>query len=178
MCTIEKLALQGNVDLDYSAMMFQNHLVHIRNQHIREIVSDCIRVSGRMEYVATVCGIDFINDTKAHTLNAAWYSLESMTKPVIWIVNNMEVGEEFGKIVPLLKKKVKSVIVLGGGNGALSLFSDYVERVYTANHIEDAVELAYTIGKQGDTVLFSLAGGYDEEHKQKGKLFTETVKKL
>jgi UDP-N-acetylmuramoylalanine--D-glutamate ligase len=176
MSTVEKLALQGSINADDSILLFQNQLINLRHQHIREIMSD---VPCRMEHVATVCGIDFINDAKADNLNAAWYSLESMTKPVIWIVNNMEADRRLEKIVPLLRKKVKAVILLGGQNSLSSVFSDHVERVYKAQHIEHAVELAYTVGTQGDAVLFSPAGGgYDEDYRKKGELFATAVKKL
>jgi UDP-N-acetylmuramoylalanine--D-glutamate ligase len=176
MSTIEKLALQGGVDMDNSILMFQNHLLHVRNQHIREMVSDYIHVSGRLENVATVSGIDFINDSKADNLNAVWYSLESMTKPVIWIVNDVEINEKFEKIIPLLRKKVKAVILLNGQNSLSSHFSGYVERVYKAHHIEHAVELAHTVGMRGDAVLFSFVGS--KNHNQTGKSFSNAVKNL
>ena len=129
MNTVEKLELQNGVNMENRALLFQKRLVNLRHQHIRDIMSDYIHVSGRMEYVATVCGVDFINDTKADNLNAVWYSLESMTKPVIWIIAPPSPPEGggvaphihlfggdwagFEKIVPLLKKKVKAVILLG-----------------------------------------------------------------
>ena len=179
MNTIERLALQGNVNTYNSTLLFQNKLLYVRNQHIRDIMSDYVRVSCRMEHIATVCGIDFINDTKADSLNAVWYSLESMTKPIIWIVNNMEVKSGFEKIIPLLKKKVKSVILLGHQNGASSVFSDYVERVYRAENMEHAVELSYTVGIQGDAVLFAPASdGQNKDNEQKGELFSAVVKRL
>jgi UDP-N-acetylmuramoylalanine--D-glutamate ligase len=179
MSTIDQLALQGSVDMDYSAMLFNERLLRVRNQHIRDIMSDYLYVACRMELVATVCGIDFINDAKANNLNAAWYSLENMTKPVIWIVNNIGYKEGFEKIIPLLKDKIKVIILLGNQNGSSSVFSDYVERVYKAGNIEHAVELAYTVGIQGDAVLFSpAADGYDEDYKQTGGLFSAAVKRL
>jgi UDP-N-acetylmuramoylalanine--D-glutamate ligase len=181
MSTIEQLASQGNVHANRNALLFRNQLLQVRNQHIRDIMSDYRHVACRMEYVATVCGIDFINDAKADNLNAAWYSLESMEKPVIWIVNNVDAEEGFDKIVPLLRKKVKAVILLGQTGSLPSVFSNYVERVYKANQIEDAVEWAYAIGIQGDAVLFSPAGGeYSalEDYKQQGYMFSSIVKKL
>jgi UDP-N-acetylmuramoylalanine--D-glutamate ligase len=179
MSTIEKLALQGSVNMDNSTLLFHDQLVHVRKQHIRDIVSDYLHAPCRMEHVATICGIDFINDARADNLNAAWYSLESMTKPIIWIVNNIEIKEDIGKIIPLLQNKVKAVILLNGQNSTASVFSNYVERIYKAQHIEHAVELAYTIGIPGDAVLFSPSGGeHDEDYKQKGELFSITVKKI
>jgi UDP-N-acetylmuramoylalanine--D-glutamate ligase len=179
MNTIEKLALQGTADMDNSVLLFQNHLVHVRNQNIKDIVSDYIHVAGRMEHVATIGGIDFINDVKANNINALWYSLESMTKPVIWIVNNMEATAEFEKIVPLLRRKVKAVILLAGQNSISSVFFNYVERVYRAYDIEHAVELSYTVGLPGDAVLFSPSGdSFNEDYEQKGALFSAAVKKL
>jgi len=179
MSIIEQLALQGSVDMSLSAQLFNERLVHVRNQHIRDIMSDCFRSSCRMEYVATVCGIDFINDAKADNLNAAWYSLESMTKPVIWITNSMEAEAGFEKIAPLLRKKVKAVILLGHADNLPSVFSNYVERVYKAGNIEHAVELAYTVGIQGDVTLFTPANdGYNEDYKQRGDQFAFAVKRL
>jgi len=242
MNTVEKLALQNGVDMDNSILLFQNRLVNLRHQHIREIMSDYLHVSGRMEHVVTVGGIDFINDTKADSLNATWYSLENMTKPVIWITdlryetcdmrfetNDIEfnvahrtshiASPSFEKIIPLLKKKVKAVILLDddrlratdyglpiqhrdadplfprrgkstefhrASNSLVSnvanrksQIANHVERVYTAHHIEHAVELAYTVGIPGDVVLFSPAGGeHNENYKHNGDLFSAAVKKL
>ena len=179
MSTIEQLALQGSANTSYDTLLFNERLVHVRNQHIRDILSDCLHTSCRMEYVATVCGIDFINDAKAVNLNAAWYSLESMTKPVIWIVNSMDADAGFEKIAPLLRKKVKAVILLGHADNLSSVFSNYVERVYKAGNIEHAVQLAYTVGIQGDTVLFTPAtGGDNENYKQRGDSFAVAVKRL
>ena len=179
MSTIDQLALQGSVDMNHSALLFQNQLLQVRNQHIRDIMSDYFHVACRMELVATVYGIDFINDAKADNLNAAWYSLESVTKPIIWIVNSMKTGEGFEKIARLLRKKVKAVILLDHTDNLPSIFSNYIERVYKARNIEHAVELAYTVGVQGDAVLFSPAAAeYDEDYKQKGELFSTAVKKL
>ena len=181
MSTIEQLALQGSVDTNHSAQIFRSKLLQVRNQQIRDIMSDYMNVACRMEYVATVCGVDFINDAKADNINAAWYSLESMEKPVIWIVNNMESEDGFDKIVPLLQKKVKAVILLGHTNTMPSVFSNYVERVYKADQIEDAVEWAYTIGTQGDAVLFSPANdryAVYENYQQQGEMFASVVKRL
>ena len=174
MNTVEKLALQSDVNMDNSILLFQNRLVNLRHQHIRDIMSDYLHVSGRMEHVVTVCGIDFINDTKADNLNATWYSLESMTKPVIWITAppSPPEGGDVEKIIPLLKKKVKAVILLDDSapntlvsNVAhrTSQITNYVDRVYTAHHIEHAVELAYTVGIPGDAVLFSPAAPQKED---------------
>ena len=179
MNTIEKLALQGSFDTNHSAILFNNRLLDVRNQHIRDIMSDNLHASCRMEHVATVCGIDFINDARAGNLNAAWYSLESMIKPVVWVVNNVDAENGFEKIVPLLRKKVKAIILLGHTNNLPSVFSNYVERIYKAENIEHAVELAYTVGTHGDAVLFSpAAGGYHEDYKQKGETFSSAVKRL
>jgi UDP-N-acetylmuramoylalanine--D-glutamate ligase len=179
MSTIEQLVSQGSVDMNHNAMLFNERLLYARHQHIREIMSDYWHVASRMEHVATVCGIDFINDAKADNLNAAWYSLENMTKPVIWIVNNVKTSEGFDKIARLLRKKVKAVILLGHTDNVPSIFSNYIESVYKASSIEHAVELAYTVGFQGDAVLFSPAAGeYNEDHEQTGRLFSAAVKRL
>ena len=179
MSTIEKLALQGNVNMDERVLLFREQLLQVRNQNIRDIVSDFSPAPCRLELVATICGIDFINDTKAGNINALWYSLESMTKPTILIVNNMEVKDGFSKIIPLLQTKVKAVILLDAQSNMSSFFTNYVERVYKAQNIEHAVEMAYTISLPGDAVLFSPAcSGYDDDYIQKGELFSTTVKKL
>jgi UDP-N-acetylmuramoylalanine--D-glutamate ligase len=179
--TLEKLALQGYRDPFGDVASFRGKLVSLRKQYIREIMSDYIQVEKRLEYIASVCGIDFINDANACSFNASWYSLENMHKPVIWIVNNVASASTFDRLIPLIHSKVKAVIVLSQEILRRSAFSDHVERVYQMEQIEDAVSLAYTIGKSGDAVLFSPANSnklcfFNEN--QKIDRFVQAVKNL
>ncbi|MDR0364487.1 MAG: hypothetical protein LBH92_05670 [Bacteroidales bacterium] len=156
--TLEKLASQGILDFENQFMEnIERKLVHAHRQTIRDIFSDYIHVSDRIEYVATIFGMDFINDAKSLSANAAWYTLESIEKPIIWIINEInETDDDFEKIIPLIRKKVKAIILLGHKSAHTSHFlADHVEGIYRLKNIEQAVEFAYTIGDHGDAIVFS-----------------------
>ena len=85
----------------------------IRKEKIREAVTDFQSLEHRMEYVATVRGIDFINDSKATNVNSTWYALESMEKPVVLILGGLDKGNDYSLIEELVKEKVKAIVCLG-----------------------------------------------------------------
>lgn len=182
--TLEKLALQGNPDFNRQMnASFAEKLIHARKQSIRDIFSDYTNVSNRLEHVATIFGMDFVNDAKASNVNAVWYALESIEKPVIWIVNEMnEESSEFEKLFPLIRSKVKTIILLSNTPTKPSHFlGDYVENLYKVNTIDLAVELAYTIGAAGDAILFSPAsedGCCYDSYTKGGEIFKNAVKSL
>ena len=86
-----------------------------------------------MEYVLSIHGINFINDSKATNINAAWYALESMTKPVIWIVGGVDKGNDYNEIKELVKEKVKVIVCLGESSKKIQkYFKKIVNKIETA----------------------------------------------
>jgi UDP-N-acetylmuramoylalanine--D-glutamate ligase len=181
--TLEELALQGKHNVYNSmAASIASKLVDIRKESIRQSLSDFENVEHRLEYVARIHGIDFINDSKATNVNSTWYALETTDSPVIWIAGGIDKGNDYTKLMKLVPEKVKAIICLGIDNSKLiELFADLVPAIYETQSAEQAVLTAYTIGKKGDTVLLSPAcASFDlfDNYEERGNKFKQAVKNL
>lgn len=181
--TLEELALQGKHNVyNSTAASVGACLLDIRKESIRQSLSAFENVPHRLEYVARIHGIDFINDSKATNVNSAWYALETMDSPVIWIAGGVDKGNDYTKLDKLVANKVKAIICLGTDNSKIiSRYADKVQAIYETQSAEQAVLTAYTIGKKGDTVLLSPAcASYDlfENYEERGDKFRQAVKNL
>lgn len=181
--TLEDLALQGHSSVRTSMVSgLGAKLMEIRKDFIRESFSDLNKTEHRLEFVSKVHGIEFINDSLATNVNATWYALETMVKPVIWIAGGLDGGKDYSSLRNLVKEKVVSIICLGTDNRNLIFhFQDLNLPMFIATSMEDAVNLAYTTGKKGDVVLLSPAtASFDlfKDYEQRGKAFKNAVKQL
>ena len=181
--TLEELALQGKHNVYNSmAASIGASLVDIRKESIRQSLSAFENVPHRLEYVARIHGIDFINDSKATNVNSAWYALETMDSPVIWIAGGIDKGNDYAKLDELVANKVKAIICLGVDNSKIiNRYADKVQAIYETSSAEQAVLTAYTIGKKGDTVLLSPAcASYDlfDSYEERGNKFKQAVRNL
>ncbi len=181
--TLEELALQGKHNVyNTMAASIASKLVDIRKESIRQSVSDFENVEHRLEYVARIHGIDFINDSKATNVNSTWYALETCDTPLIWIAGGIDKGNDYGKLLELVARKVKAIICLGTDNTKLiETFGSLVPAIYETQTAEQAVLTAYTIGKKGDTVLLSPAcASFDlfENYEERGNKFKSAVRNL
>ncbi len=180
---IEQLALQGKHNV-YNAMAaaIPARILDIRKETIRESLEDFAGAEHRLEFVATVHGIDFINDSKATNMNSVWYALESQTKPVIWIAGGVDKGNDYTEIMDLVKQKVKAIICLGKDNTKiLKSFKGVVERIVETQSAAEAVAAAYSMGKKGDAVLLAPGcASFDlfENYEERGMHFKAAVKAL
>lgn len=181
--TLEELALQGRHNV-YNSMAagVASKLVDIRKESIKQCLSDFQNIEHRLEPVATIHGIDFINDSKATNVNSTWYALESMTKPVIWIVGGLDKGNDYSKLREIVAEKVKAVICLGISNGPLiEAFAGVVEEIYETQSMDDAVHWGYKLGEDGEAVLLSPAcASFDlfKNYEDRGNQFKLAVKRL
>jgi UDP-N-acetylmuramoylalanine--D-glutamate ligase len=181
--TLEALALQGNHNVFGSmAATIGNRVNEIRNETIKDCFTDFRKTLHRMEYIANVHGIEFINDSKATNINSTWYSLECMTKPVIWIAGGLDKGNDFEMLKPLVMKKVKAIICLGKDTRHLqSAFKVTGLPVTQTESMQEAVEIAYYAGKDGDVVLLSPAcPSFDlySDYEERGQEFNRFVSML
>jgi UDP-N-acetylmuramoylalanine--D-glutamate ligase len=181
--TLEELALQGKHNVyNTMAASITSKLVDIRKESIRQSLSDFENIEHRLEFVARIHGIDFINDSKATNVNSAWYALETIDAPVIWIAGGIDKGNDYHKLEELVANKVKAIICLGIDNAKLiEKFADKVDAIYETNSAEQAVLTAYTIGKKGDSVLLSPAcASFDlfENYEDRGNKFKKAVRDL
>ncbi|MCX7744835.1 MAG: UDP-N-acetylmuramoyl-L-alanine--D-glutamate ligase [Flavobacteriales bacterium] len=180
---INELALQGKHNLYNSmAAAVAARLVEVRKESIRESLADFENIEHRLEFVARIKGVDFINDSKATNVNSAWYALECMHNPVIWIAGGVDKGNDYSILVPLVKEKVKAIICLGKDNEKLkAAFGDMVETLVETQSMQEAVKAGYYLGKKGDVVLLSPAcASFDlfENYEDRGHQFKKFVREL
>lgn len=180
---LNELALQGKHNLYNSmAAAVAARLVDVRKESIRESLADFENIEHRLEFVARVKGVDFINDSKATNVNSAWYALECMHNPVIWIVGGVDKGNDYSILKPLVKEKVKAIICLGKDNEKIkAAFGDMVETLVETQSMQDAVKAGYFLGRKGDVVLLSPAcASFDlfENYEDRGHQFKMHVREL
>jgi len=157
-------------------------VLDLRKEGIRESLQQFDGIEHRMEFVQEVNGIRFINDSKATNVNSAWFALESVSGPVIWIAGGIDKGNDYTSLLHLVDEKVDHLICLGKDNARLiSEFSSRVNSIHEVGSAEEAVAQAYNLGMPGTTVLlspacasFDLFGNYEE----RGHAFKSAVKAL
>lgn len=181
--TLENLALQGKHNIFNSmAASVAARVFDIRKDVIKESLSDFQNVEHRLESVARIHGVEFINDSKATNVNSAWYALESVQKPVIWIAGGIDKGNDYSLLMDLVESKVKAIICLGKDNtNLLNAFKNKVEMIFETDSMDEAVALGLRIGSKDDTVLLSPAcASFDlfENFEERGQKFKESVNKL
>lgn len=154
----------------------------IRKEKIREAVQDFQSLEHRMEPVATVRGVEFINDSKATNVNSTWYALESMTKPTILILGGVDKGNDYSLIADLVKEKVRAIICMGTDNRKIhEAFSSIVNPIVNTENAHDAVQAAFHFANKGDVVLLSPAcASFDlfKNYEDRGNQFKKAVKEL
>jgi len=181
--SINDLSLKGKHNI-YNSMAagIAGHVLNIRKEVIRESLSDFQGVEHRLEDVLTVRGVKYINDSKATNINSAWYALESMTTPVVWIAGGKDKGNDYSELMELVKQKVKVLICLGVDNSKLhTAFEGIVPVIVDAKSAEEAVQHAYKLSVPGDTVLLSPAcASFDlfENYEDRGRKFKAAVRAL
>ena len=154
----------------------------IRKDKIREAVQDFQGLEHRMEFVATIRGIEFINDSKATNVNSTWYALESMTKPTVLILGGVDKGNDYSLIEDLVKEKVKAIICLGTDNRKIhEAFGNIVSTIVNTDNAIDAVQASFHFSTKGDVVLLSPAcASFDlfKNYEDRGIKFKHAVKEL
>lgn len=181
--TLEQLALQGKHNQRNSmAAGIAAQLIEIRKETIKQSLSDFQNVSHRLEFVASVHGISFINDSKATNINATWYALEYVDKPTVWIVGGVDKGNDYETLKHLVKEKVKAIVCLGLDNANIhKAFEDVVDVIVDTESAREAVEASYRLGEKGDIVLLSPAcASFDlfENYEDRGNQFKQAVNEL
>lgn len=180
---ISEFALRGkhNVSNTMAAATAAN-ILKIRKDTIKRSLFDFTAVEHRLESVLKVGGIEFINDSKATNVNAAYYALESMKTPTVWIVGGTDKGNDYSELMSLVQKKVKAIVCLGVDNSKiLNAFEGVVENIVETKSMQDAVRSAYMFGRKGDTVLLSPAcASFDlfKSYEDRGNQFKKEVKNL
>ncbi len=178
-----KLALEGKHNAaNGMAAGIVADILRISKDNIRESLMTFSGVEHRLEPFISVRGVEFINDSKATNINSTWYALESMRKPVIWIVGGIDKGNDYSELEELVSKKVKAIVCLGIDNEKIKdFFKGKVERITEAYSMKDAVRLGFDMGRKGDCVLLSPAcASFDlfDNYEDRGNQFKMSVREL
>lgn len=180
---VKELALEGRHNIYNSmAAAIAAKALKISNEVIRRSLMDFKGVEHRLEKVMTIKNVLYINDSKATNVNSAWYALESVKTPIVWIAGGKDKGNDYQPLFKLVKERVHTLICLGADNRKLhENFADKVERIVDCSSAKEAVELAYRYAKAGDTVLLSPAcASFDlfKSYEDRGRQFKAAVREL
>lgn len=180
---IEQLALQGKHNMyDSMAAAISARLVDIKSNMLKESLSDFVNADHRLESVARVHGVEFINDSKATNVNSTWYALESINRKIIWIAGGQDKGNDYSILTDLVRDKVKAIVCLGVNNSKIKKsFKGVVKEIIETTSMWDAVNYAYRLGSPEDVVLLSPAcASFDlfENFEDRGNQFKQAVRNL
>lgn len=181
--SIHDLALKGKHN-QYNSMAagISARAAGIRKEKIRESFSTFEGLEHRLEFVATVRGVDFINDSKGTNLNSVWFALESMKQPVILILGGVDKGNDYNEIKDLVQEKVRAIVCMGLDNEPIhQAFGQVVPQIVDTQSAVDAVKAAYAVAEQGDVVLLSPGcASFDlfQNYEDRGRQFKQAVREL
>ena len=181
--SIYDLALKGSHNTQNSlAGGIAGRILEIRKESVRESLSDFQNVEHRLEFVASVHGVNFINDSKATNVNSTWYALESMENKTVWIVGGVDKGNDYSALEEMVAEKVTAIICLGRDNDKIiEAFEGKVDSIVEASTASEAVGFGYQLAEKGDTVLLSPAcASFDlfENFEDRGNQFKAAVRAL
>ena len=181
--TIQELALQGKHNVYNSmAAAVASRVLEVKDYIIRQSLLDFQNIEHRLEYVLTVHGIDFINDSKATNINSVWYALESMHKQTVWIVGGVDKGNNYDELLELVKDKVKAIVCIGEDTQSIhKTFGNDIKDIVDAKSMSEAVSLSFEFATKGENVLLSPAcASFDmfQNFEHRGIEFKNSVRKL
>lgn len=180
---VDELSLKGlHNKFNSMAAGLAAQILNIRNEVIREALTQFRGVEHRLQYVATVRNVRFINDSKATNVNSCWYALESMTTPTVLILGGKDKGNDYSEIDKLVKEKCHTLVFMGLHNEKLhEHFDSFGLQIIDTDNIRDAVAKAYAAAHEGDTVLLSpCCASFDlfKSYEDRGEQFMSEVKQL
>lgn len=180
---LHELSLKGKHNqLNSMAAGLAAQILNIHNDVIRESLRKFTGVDHRLQYVATVKGVRYINDSKATNVNSCWYALESMTTPTVLILGGTDKGNDYSDIDQLILKKCHTLIFMGKDNSKLiKHFGPLGIRYISTDNLSEAVQSAYQIANAGDTVLLSpCCASFDlfKNYEDRGQQFITAVRNL
>ena len=179
----DELALKGRHNvLNSMAATIAAKVVGIKKEVIRESLMTFQGVEHRLQYVATVNGVRWINDSKATNVNSCWYALESMTTPTVLILGGKDKGNDYSEIDDLVREKCHTLVFMGLHNEKLrEHFGSFGLQIIDTDNLHDAIQGAYKAAHEGDTVLLSpCCASFDlfKSYEDRGEQFMEAVRNL
>lgn len=157
-------------------------ILDIRKESIKRSLGDWETVGHRQKYVDTINGVMYYDDSKAEKVNATWFTMENLVRPVVWIAGGNDACTDYSDLYVSVQKNVKILVCIGKDNSQLKqAFSNAVSEIYEAKSLEEAVNMASLLAEKDDIVLFSPACHSEnrkESFEKRGDRFVESVKAL
>ncbi len=183
MINTDEFALKGRHNLlNAMVAITVSDLLKIDNDIIRESLLTFSGLPHRLENFLKIQGVNYINDSKATNVNAAYYALDSMRAPTIWIAGGVDKGNDYTDLLPIVREKVKAIICLGINNTKIiETFRPVIEIIVETESITEAVKVANKIAIKKDNVLLSPAcASYDlfKNYEDRGDQFKAAVRGL
>ncbi|MFJ1440560.1 UDP-N-acetylmuramoyl-L-alanine--D-glutamate ligase [Capnocytophaga canimorsus] len=180
---VKEMSLKGKHNVKNSmAASVSSRLLKVRKESIRESLKGFVGEPHRLEFVKTVEGITYINDSKATNVNSVFFALDTMKTPVVWIVGGVDKGNDYSPLLPYVHEKVRAIVCLGKDNSPiLKSFGNVIDNIVETQSMEEAVSLSKQFAKNGDTVLLSPAcASFDlfKNYEERGNEFKKEVEKL
>ena len=180
----EEITIKGKHNMYNSmAAAVAANIMGVKNETIRRSLATFQGVEHRLEYVATIRGVRYINDSKATNVNSCWYALQSMKTPVVLILGGTDKGNDYSEIADLVREKVHTLIFMGLDNKKLNEYFALNSncKIVDTDNLADAVKAAYEVAQKGDTVLLSpCCASFDlfKNYEDRGEQFKQAVKQL
>lgn len=180
---IEELSLQGKHNV-YNSMAsgLIAKVEELRNQIMKESMGSYVNIAHRLEHIAYIGGVNYINDSKATNVNSVWYALESFSTDIVLLLGGVDKGNDYDMLRDLVKEKVKAIVCIGRDTSRIhDAFEDDVEVIVNSSSMQDAVQIASHLASKGDTVLLSPAcASFDwfKNYEERGDKFKEAVMSL
>jgi UDP-N-acetylmuramoylalanine--D-glutamate ligase len=180
---LSSLSLKGKHNTKNAmAATLAAQLLKVRKDFIKESLENFEGAEHRLEFVAKINGVEYINDSKATNVNATFYALECMDNTTIWIVGGVDKGNDYNDLLPLVREKVKAIVCLGIDNEKIKdTFGSVVDIIVETAGAEEAVKVAHKLSEKGEVVLLSPAcASFDlfENYEDRGRQFKNAVKNL
>lgn len=178
---LERLTNTQNRKPENLAAGISSMILEIRKENIKQSLSDINTVGHRQDYVGTIDGVMYYDDSRAENVNATWFTFENIVRPVVWIAGGNDRNTDFSELKPVARKNVRALVCIGKDNDKLlRTFGDDIAEIVVAQSIGDAVKQASRLAEEDDIVLFSPACRSDraESFETRGKRFIASVKKL
>ena len=178
-----KIPIQGKHNLKNTMAASTVAMIkNIRREAIKQSIEGFTGVAHRMEVFEEFSGVRFINDSKATNVNATYFALESVKRPVIWIAGGVDKGNDYSALMPLVREKVKVILCIGMDNQKIvDTFGKVVSEIHELSTFEDTVALAMRFAERGDTVMLSPAcASFDrfKNYEDRGEQFKKVVRSL
>lgn len=181
--TLKELALQGKHNI-YNSMAagVVGKLQNIRNKNIKDSLAEFQNVNHRMQSIATIGGVEYINDSKATNVNSTYFALDSIRRPIIWIAGGKDKGNDYSSLDSLVESRVKAIICLGLDNQKIMQhFGKIIPNIIQTYSAAEAVDEAQKLAEAGEVVLLSPScASFDlfEDYEERGNRFIDAVNEL